>query len=87
MFLDLYGKSPKEAGTVRVMIGSKLAVHEWYFLRQGIEGYPISQSDLKIKLDDSHLLFIVGDTRKYKDADIENRLSIIETIYSTIKFK
>lgn len=87
MFAYLDGQSPKKTGTVKVMINNKIAVHQWYFLRQGIEGYPISQSDLEIKLDDSNLLFIVGDTRKYKDADIENRLSIIETIYSTIKFK
>jgi|GEM_PF-6038017 len=82
LMYQIDGHSPIKAGTSKTTIGDKMAIHQWFVDRSGIEGYPLSESNLYIKTNGSHLLLIKGEARR----DFEKNLAIIETMYSTIIF-
>lgn len=90
LMLQLDGHSPTESGTSRITIGGKHAVNRWFVSRAGIEGFPLSESNLYIRTDEAaaytsdprYILPFHGFARR----DAEKNLAIIETMYSTIVF-
>jgi len=90
LMLQIDGHSPTESGTSRITLDNKQAVHRWFINRAGIEGFPLSESNLYVRIDEAEaysteprkILPAHGFTRR----DAEKNLAIIETMYSTIVF-
>lgn len=79
------GHAPNEFTIKNTEIGGKDAIHFWFSNWQGIEGYALSDNSLLIKIDDTHLLPIRGHVQNAPSGI--DHFAILETIYSTIRFK